>query len=373
VWSKAAFGLDPSGSLSEHGKEFLRALGSLVAFDMIINNFDRLPCVWDNQGNPGNIMVTKAAGGPISVDNQVCCIHSQNEKAIAKYMERIQHVVADCILHVDAGVEQSEFARIRSFLKDGCVEGHGWTGLQIDVGVEGTLEVQTGFLNLVYFAVYGDSGADDEGVSLEWLEAVTDGLLQQLPGENPLRDGPKHMYGFGTIHPQFCVRVVDTFQRAIEQVADETGINKALTARRIRKPLTSTGTKGENSGVIRDGDRMLPMFMSPEMQQTFLEYYDRRKPQLKADAAHMLKMKFGRAREEAGTSPKNIRSCAAKGFFPIELLTCLPPWPEGVQGNCRELYLSPEDFQRIFGMDKASFGKLPLWTQQFRKKKANLF
>merc|ERR1711920_489046 len=58
-WTMGVFGLQSnksSGQLSKEGKMVLRFLGALTAFDMIINNFDRLPCIWDNKGNPGNIM-----------------------------------------------------------------------------------------------------------------------------------------------------------------------------------------------------------------------------------------------------------------------------------------------------------------------------
>ena len=34
-------------------------LGMIFAFDVFINNYDRFPFIWDNDGNPDNIMVRK--------------------------------------------------------------------------------------------------------------------------------------------------------------------------------------------------------------------------------------------------------------------------------------------------------------------------
>jgi len=34
-------------------------IGELLAFDLLINNYDRLPLVWNNTGNSGNIIFCK--------------------------------------------------------------------------------------------------------------------------------------------------------------------------------------------------------------------------------------------------------------------------------------------------------------------------
>ena len=40
---------------------------------------------------------------------------------------------------------------------------------------------------------------------------------------------------------------------------------------------------------------------------------------------------------------------------------------------CKELYLTEDDFQRIFGMDKKSFYSMRLWKQRDIKKRVGLF
>ena len=46
-------------NLHEAGREHLRQMGRVIAFDCLIFNWDRLPCVWGNNGNPGNVMFNK--------------------------------------------------------------------------------------------------------------------------------------------------------------------------------------------------------------------------------------------------------------------------------------------------------------------------
>ena len=47
--------------------------------------------------------------------------------------------------------------------------------------------------------------------------------------------------------------------------------------------------------------------------------------------------------------------------------------PEGVNPAAKQDYLSPDDFQAAFGMDKAAFDALKDWKKKDLKKKVNLF
>ena len=48
----------------------VRQIGGIVALDIILNNFDRLPLIWSNLGNGDNVLVDKS-GGVIALDNRV--------------------------------------------------------------------------------------------------------------------------------------------------------------------------------------------------------------------------------------------------------------------------------------------------------------
>lgn len=47
--------------------------------------------------------------------------------------------------------------------------------------------------------------------------------------------------------------------------------------------------------------------------------------------------------------------------------------PKDVQLSAREMHLADDEFVKIFGMDKASFAKLPLWKKNEKKKQLKLF
>ena len=47
--------------------------------------------------------------------------------------------------------------------------------------------------------------------------------------------------------------------------------------------------------------------------------------------------------------------------------------PEGVDATKKEQYLSPEEFQTVFGMTKSEFSALPAWKGKGLKQKAGLY
>jgi hypothetical protein len=60
------------------------------------------------------------------------------------------------------------------------------------------------------------------------------------------------------------------------------------------------------------------------------------------------------------------------GLFPYSLLAG-PECPESVDPSRKEDYLSPAEFQVVFGMDRAAFDALPAWKKANLKKSKHLF
>lgn len=50
------------GSLSDNGRRRLREIGRILSLDVLCNNGDRFPLIWDNRGNPGNVMMARGPG-----------------------------------------------------------------------------------------------------------------------------------------------------------------------------------------------------------------------------------------------------------------------------------------------------------------------
>mmetsp|Transcript_14915 Transcript_14915/g.50596 ORF Transcript_14915/g.50596 Transcript_14915/m.50596 type:complete len:183 (-) Transcript_14915:177-725(-) len=72
-------------------------------------------------------------------------------------------------------------------------------------------------------------------------------------------------------------------------------------------------------------------------------------------------------------SSTESKSSGAKGIFSLEQLTGHPPFPDGVDPTKREMYLSDEQFQQVFGCSKADFQGMPQWKRDLLKKKKGLF
>eukprot|EP00730_Choanoeca_flexa_P007447 TRINITY_DN12335_c0_g2_i3.p1 TRINITY_DN12335_c0_g2~~TRINITY_DN12335_c0_g2_i3.p1 ORF type:complete len:358 (+),score=70.58 TRINITY_DN12335_c0_g2_i3:118-1191(+) len=75
----------------KNGSDYLAAIGELAATDMLLNNFDRTPTIWDHEGNANNIMFSTA--GVAAIDNATTGI--KNEDGIARYTARVKAVVAE--------------------------------------------------------------------------------------------------------------------------------------------------------------------------------------------------------------------------------------------------------------------------------------
>ena len=65
-------------------------LGRLMAFDMLINNFDRLPLAWSNDGNLGNVMLSSRLGPVVGIDQ--CVRHTAG---LSTYLQRVRRAIEE--------------------------------------------------------------------------------------------------------------------------------------------------------------------------------------------------------------------------------------------------------------------------------------
>jgi paxillin len=76
---------------------------------------------------------------------------------------------------------------------------------------------------------------------------------------------------------------------------------------------------------------------------------------------------------QAAAAVSTPASASSTVYFPFLVLK-QNKWPKGaVDITKKEDYLSPEDFQQLFGMTKAQFNALPSWKRKDKKQKAGLF
>lgn len=157
----AATLLDPTGDCPLAASR-LRAMGRCLAADVLLNYSDRIPApCWDNEGNGGNILLTKGNVGFFAIDSGVTTISCATSYSTALRKEYI--VRARTFLDtLCAGGMQEPFAfeTIRKFVYSNT--GHKLSDPALH-------QIQTGFLQVLSVIVKG--GQDVSGSAfLEWLE-----------------------------------------------------------------------------------------------------------------------------------------------------------------------------------------------------------
>lgn len=91
----AMMGVAANGYLQQHRdtSRVWHVLGRLMGFDVLINNFDRLPLAWSNEGNLGNVMLSTVLDGPVGIDHSVHPI--TNPAGLQNYLGRVRRVCVE--------------------------------------------------------------------------------------------------------------------------------------------------------------------------------------------------------------------------------------------------------------------------------------
>merc|ERR1712037_895417 len=86
-------GLEGHAVLTREGAgAILQGVGRLIALDCLTNNLDRVPAIWANDGNLGNIMV-HISGDVLGIDQQVVPIADKDGRN--RYFETLRDFVRD--------------------------------------------------------------------------------------------------------------------------------------------------------------------------------------------------------------------------------------------------------------------------------------
>eukprot|EP00931_Biecheleriopsis_adriatica_P102784 TRINITY_DN77714_c0_g1_i1.p1 TRINITY_DN77714_c0_g1~~TRINITY_DN77714_c0_g1_i1.p1 ORF type:complete len:618 (+),score=135.51 TRINITY_DN77714_c0_g1_i1:40-1854(+) len=89
-------------------------LGSLIALDCLLNNTDRIPAIWSNDGNLGNVMVS-TDGTVIGIDQQVNAIGDASGKDV--YFQKLRDF---CRAVRQREVDASQVKRIATSIAESC-------------------------------------------------------------------------------------------------------------------------------------------------------------------------------------------------------------------------------------------------------------
>ncbi|EGD73156.1 hypothetical protein PTSG_04869 [Salpingoeca rosetta] len=129
------------GAFTDGGRERFKELAALLLLDVLCNNGDRFPLIWDNRGNPGNVMFARSNGQVIAIDNNICAV---DEATYAdqhrEYLSKVENLIHLTARHTDEGTEAPQFHRVRDKVIEYC---------NYDYGLDGSLLIQQEFLHLV--------------------------------------------------------------------------------------------------------------------------------------------------------------------------------------------------------------------------------
>jgi len=115
----------------------MKEIGALLYLDVIINNGDRLPLIWQNQGNSGNLMLDKITGQVISLDTSCNVINNDlYPEKVEEYYTKIREFVENLKEHKDQVIEPFQYIGQTIFSFSGY-----------NVGEDGAKLIQEGFIN----------------------------------------------------------------------------------------------------------------------------------------------------------------------------------------------------------------------------------
>lgn len=143
-----AFG---KGELNEAGRTSLRHVGRMMAFDILIFNYDRLPCVFQNGGNTENVMIADD-GSVVAIDSMISGFDIHSNPAARQqfdaFLKRAGALLAATLAAPTTPL--AEFSAVRELLLKGRGDESSEAycpPLAYDIGDEGVCEIQSGFLS----------------------------------------------------------------------------------------------------------------------------------------------------------------------------------------------------------------------------------
>lgn len=205
------------GDLSELGKKICFEMGKIMGFDVLINNWDRLPLVWNNEGNLGNILVSNNLDHPITgIDNSISSIHPINFKP--KYDEYIGNVRALIRELTTSDKPGPYIQKVRNFLI---------TNLGYDIGEEGCQQIRNGLLAGIqvrflkndnfFLTFFKEIATKIDRKLLEKTYADIKGQVDYLLGRMAWGQDFQSLYGLVKINIDFLDGVLTEFKEALNK------------------------------------------------------------------------------------------------------------------------------------------------------------
>mmetsp|Transcript_53549 Transcript_53549/g.128976 ORF Transcript_53549/g.128976 Transcript_53549/m.128976 type:complete len:232 (-) Transcript_53549:430-1125(-) len=174
-------GLPGQQALGQGPQQLLQELGELIALDCLLNNVDRVPAIWQNEGNLSNVMIV--SGSVVGIDQQVNPI--TNPAGSQKFIDTLSGFCQDVF---QGRTSAAAVARVHAALELNCgfslsEEAAGWllagvaSGFRRIAERRAALEEALPRISAKMMAVYGVGSAD---VGLSRLDSMLDFLRASI-------------------------------------------------------------------------------------------------------------------------------------------------------------------------------------------------
>jgi len=181
----------------------LYKLGQVSAVDLIINNWDRIPSFWKNQGNPGNLMLTES-GDIIVIDQIISPIVMETEaqnhfNKVSKFLDEFlmsSKSPEETPFNFQLGEDISSLIdpkhRIRAFF----INNVGY-----DIGYDGVTLFRRGFTDMSRKLITLDNQTIDSLYTKSW-QYICDGFTEVTNMSDP-KEVEFLMKGIRLLHSKF--------------------------------------------------------------------------------------------------------------------------------------------------------------------------
>jgi len=142
----------------------LHDIGKVIMYDVLLNNWDRLPILWASEGNLGNLFYSNNPDQRIvAIDNTITSIPVDSDP-FKEYMGKVTQLLDD-IATWNESVEgtNSLVEKLRTYLRN---------SMNVDIGKKGTYAVWQGMISGVITI--------HRNVTTEKLETLRDEMAQEV-------------------------------------------------------------------------------------------------------------------------------------------------------------------------------------------------
>jgi len=164
------------------GPQLMHQLGRLVGADMLVNNFDRTPAIWDHEGNANNVLVDVDRDGAVVVmgidQSTTKIVEDFDSTRVEDYAAKVQAAFGEA---VNSDTSGKYTAKVRAFLKKYVgtdVDGAGWAAYH-----KGLIEAGLAIAAYHEFAVTFDKASvafHDAGWGVPGLESINIPFLERV-------------------------------------------------------------------------------------------------------------------------------------------------------------------------------------------------